>query len=73
MMESEEKNGDLYIERVFDAEQRWIWTADKQAPGAAWVVYFFYGYCSHGVVGLRWLRPFGALRTIMDYLVICLF
>jgi len=73
LMESEEKNGDLYIERVFDAEQRWIWTADKQAPGAAWVVYFFYGYCSHGVVGLRWLRPFGALRTIMDYLVICLF
>ncbi|NUO80097.1 DUF1566 domain-containing protein [candidate division KSB1 bacterium] len=51
LMERGKKNGDLYIAPVFDSKQRWIWTSDKQAPGAAWVVLFNDGGCGHNVVG----------------------
>ncbi len=46
LMESTKKNGDLYIDPVFDEKQRWIWTADKQASGVAWYVYFNGGDCN---------------------------
>jgi hypothetical protein len=46
LMETEKKNGDLYISEVFDKTQRWIWTADKEGSSAAWVVYFDGGGCS---------------------------
>jgi hypothetical protein len=45
LMERETKDGELYIDRVFDPKQSWIWTADKEGPGRAWVVYFYLGYC----------------------------
>ena len=45
LMEREKKNGDLYIDPVFDRAQRWIWTADKESAGRAWRVYFLNGYC----------------------------
>jgi hypothetical protein len=48
LMEPTEKNGDLYIDPVFDKTQRWIWTADKaDSAGVAWVADFSNGYCSH--------------------------
>jgi hypothetical protein len=47
LMEREKKNGDLYIDPVFDRTQRWIWTADKESAGRAWRVGFNYGYCVH--------------------------
>ncbi len=39
------KQGDLYLDAVFDRRQRWIWTADKQSAGVAWVVIFSNGGC----------------------------
>ncbi len=49
-MESTKKNGNLYIDPVFDKKQQWIWTADKQASGVAWGVYFYQGHCNHRYV-----------------------
>jgi hypothetical protein len=46
LMEPTEKNGDLYIDPVFDRTQRWIWTADKaDSAGVAWVANFSLGDC----------------------------
>lgn len=50
LMESTKKNGDLYIDPVFNKEQWWIWTADKQASGVAWGVSFYGGDCNYGTV-----------------------
>lgn len=47
LMERERKNGDLYIDPVFDAKQRWIWTADRHSASRAWFVFFLNGYCGH--------------------------
>ena len=48
LLESSEKNGDLYIDPVFCKKQRWIWTGDKfedeDGSEAAWGVRFGYGY-----------------------------
>lgn len=46
LMESEKKNGDLFIAPVFDQTQKWIWTADKKSAALAWVVIYYYGMCS---------------------------
>ena len=45
LMEPTQKNGDLFIDPVFDNQQRWIWTADKESASRAWFVDFFYGVC----------------------------
>ena len=46
LMETEKKNGNLYIDPVFDKQQDWIWTSDLvQGESRAWVVDFNYGYC----------------------------
>ena len=50
LMEPMKKNGDLYIDPTFDKNQRWIWTADKDAWGVAWPVSFSSGFCSYYVV-----------------------
>jgi hypothetical protein len=45
LLESSEKNGDLYIDPVFCKKQRWIWTGDSKAGSeAAWDVYFGSGF-----------------------------
>ena len=54
LMETEEKNGGLYISEVFDQTQSWIWTADKKAGSVAWVVYFGYGDCNGSHVDLNY-------------------
>ncbi|MGH7451775.1 MAG: TIR domain-containing protein [bacterium] len=44
------KHGDLYLDLIFDCEQRWIWTADKESAWRAWCVGFFSGGCGrHGI------------------------
>ena len=49
LLEPEKKNGDLFIDPVFDETQRWCWSADiRQAkngisPGSAWLVLFSNG------------------------------
>ena len=53
LVEPTEKNGDLYIDPIFDAAQRWCWSADKRlieggSSSSAWHVYFFNGYVNWG-------------------------
>lgn len=45
LMEPKHNNNDLYIDPVFSEKQQWIWTADKEAPGVAWLVDFNLGNC----------------------------
>ena len=46
LMEPEKKNGDLYIDPVFNKKQQWIGTADTvKGEPRAWIVYFDGGYC----------------------------
>jgi hypothetical protein len=56
LMELSKKNGDLYIDPVFDKTQRWIWTADKFPAGVAWVVGFYGGHCLYGLYVSRYVR-----------------
>lgn len=46
LMEPAKKNGDLYIDPVFDSTQIWIWTSDRYSVSIAWVVSFNFGYCN---------------------------
>jgi hypothetical protein len=50
LMESEKKNGDLFIAPAFDQTQKWIWTADKKSAALAWVVIYYDGVCSDVLV-----------------------
>lgn len=45
LMEREKRGAGLYIDPIFDQEQRWIWCADKSSASVAWVVSFSYGGC----------------------------
>lgn len=45
LMEREKKNGNLYIDPIFDRTQWWIWTGDKASGSSCWVAYFYYGSC----------------------------
>ncbi|MCP4252954.1 MAG: DUF1566 domain-containing protein, partial [Candidatus Scalindua sp.] len=45
LMESEKKNGDLYIDPIFDKRKQWIWTSDQASASVAWVVNFVDGNC----------------------------
>lgn len=45
LMETEKKNGNLYIDPVFGQEQILIWTADEEEAGTVWVVIFSSGTC----------------------------
>jgi hypothetical protein len=49
LMEPTRKNGNLYIDPVFDATQRWIWTSDIYSASSAWVVDFSRGNCDNNV------------------------
>jgi hypothetical protein len=58
LLESSEKNGDLYIDPIFSKKQRYIWTGDKfekkDGSEAAW----FVGFGSGGV-GWNSIRSYG--------------
>jgi serine/threonine-protein kinase len=43
LMEPKKNKQGLYIDSVFDKEQSWIWTVDKESAGVAWVVSFYDG------------------------------
>lgn len=45
LMETSQKNGELYIDPVFDKMVYWIWTTDKKSAGVVWFVDFDFGYC----------------------------
>jgi len=43
LIEPKKKNGDLYIDPLFDKEQWWCWSSDVRSGGGAWNVYFSLG------------------------------
>ncbi|MGH7456668.1 MAG: DUF1566 domain-containing protein, partial [bacterium] len=51
LMEPERKNGEFYIDPIFDKNQSWIRTADKETSGAAWLVNFNVGSCGSTYAG----------------------
>ena len=51
LMESTKMNGDLYVDPKFDKQQRGFWTSDTYSASGAWVVDFYYGYCSSSDIG----------------------
>lgn len=62
LLESSEKNGNLYIDTVFDIKQRWIWTGDSCSLGGVWRVYFDDGYVDWGDVSYLFVRPVRKIR-----------
>ena len=63
LMEPEKKNGELYIDPMFDYGQRWIWTASKQSASVVWVAYFNKGYCYSIDVAYKWQDYVRAVRV----------
>ncbi len=62
LLEGSEKNGNLYIDTVFDEKQRWLWTGDSCSSGGMWRVYFDDGYVDWGDVSLLFVRPVRKIR-----------
>jgi len=62
LMEPTRLNGDLYIDSKFDQRQRYIWTADKQSAGVAWVADFDIGGCGGRVDNSYFVR---AVRVLV--------
>ncbi|CAK0771891.1 hypothetical protein CCP3SC5AM1_750014 [Gammaproteobacteria bacterium] len=58
LLESEERNGDLYVDPLFDKTQRWIWTFDKKESFAVgWSVRFDRGSIDwSGNAGVGYVR-----------------
>lgn len=46
-----EKHGELYLDRVFDHKQWWIWTFDYNRTDSPWFVHFMNGACFDLPVG----------------------
>lgn len=71
LLEMSKKNGDLYIDSIFDNKQRWIWTGDSYvADDAAWGVYFTYGLVAWYGENYFCVRPVRTLeqRDIVSWL-----
>ncbi len=62
LLEASEKNGNLYIDTVFDKKQRWLWTGDSYSSGGMWRVYLDDGYVDWGDVALLYVRPVRKIR-----------
>lgn len=62
LLEASEKNGNLYIDTVFDKKQRWLWTGDSCISGGMWRVYFDDGYVDWGDVSLLFVRLVRKIR-----------
>jgi tetratricopeptide (TPR) repeat protein len=61
LLESSEKNGNLYIDPVFSKKQNWIWTGDKFGSEAAWCVDFSSGKVNNDGFGFF---KFGCVRPV---------
>ena len=62
LLAASEKNGNLYVDTVFDKKQRWLWTGDSCSSGGMWRVYFDDGYVDWGDVSYLFVRPVRKLR-----------
>jgi hypothetical protein len=47
LMEPKKQEQGLFTDSVFDKTQKWIWTADSNALGVAWLVAFSFGNCNY--------------------------
>ncbi len=47
LVEPVPKIGNQFIDSIFDPQQSWIWTSDKQSASNAWVVNFNNGNCNN--------------------------
>ena len=66
LMEPAWKNGNLYIEPVFDKKQQRIWTIDQENAGVAWSVSFGGGYCyGNAVLYIAHVRAVRAGQSIL--------
>ncbi|NIW78480.1 MAG: DUF1566 domain-containing protein, partial [Calditrichae bacterium] len=51
MENQRQQNNGLHIDPVFDDQQWWILTSDKDTEDWEWIVYYSMGYCSQSPVG----------------------
>jgi tetratricopeptide (TPR) repeat protein len=49
LMEPSKKNGDLYVDSVFNKTQVWIWMSDLYSASRAWVINFGNGGCGNSI------------------------
>lgn len=63
LMEPQEKDDGLHIDKVFDKKQDWIWTSSKPSPGVAWNVDFSYGFCNSNDVDTNLFNCVRAVRS----------
>jgi len=47
LMESKKNEIGLYIDPIFDKNQKRIWTADRRNASSVWAVGFLYGGCGN--------------------------
>ena len=58
IIESERKNGKLYIDPAFSDVQDVIWTGDSYYPGRSWLVEFIRaGFADDLKIHIAWVRP----------------
>jgi len=62
LVDPSRKNGDLFIDPLFNNQQTWIWTIDTSDDPIPWVISFYDGSCIH--YGLRTLNYVRAVNTL---------
>ncbi|MDP6583289.1 MAG: DUF1566 domain-containing protein [Anaerolineales bacterium] len=65
LLESSKKNGNLYIDPVFNKKQKFIWTGDRDGSEVAWGVDFYIGvvFWSYRSVSYNdYVRPVRSVR-----------
>jgi hypothetical protein len=65
-------NGDLHVDPLFSAKQRYIWTSDTVSGGSrVWVAVFYLGLVHrYGVGNHYYVRPVRSGQKRLDDLVI---
>jgi phage baseplate assembly protein gpV len=68
LLESNEKNGDLYIDPVFSKQQHYFWTGDKDnfREISIWVVFFRDGYVTCDDLGVDEIYNVRPVRTVLS-------
>jgi hypothetical protein len=65
LTEPGQKNGDLYLDPIFDSRQRRVWTADLRKDGMAWTVWFDSGFCDYTYTDTNIRHYIRAVRTML--------
>ncbi len=63
LMETEKKNGDLFIDPVFSNVQGAVWTGDPSYPGRVWLaMYYRSSFADDLKIHIGWVRPVRSLK-----------